>query len=451
MVRSCQHHERYVSSTAVQCRILGEIKIRDCRGCKSFALKPQAPIEPTVIPGHAPTVPASPPEACRHLGTKLSVAPCCGQMYACRLHKGKKCAPFGITKDPFLSCSTCQDFAPAELWPANDGTIGTNSRVGFISAAYMENGGTETFHRSLLPRLKNEVDLAGFVATAFYGGDGTKLAVLYATGIESAKRLAAHCEVVVAWGLSNLREILPANRPKVIAVHHSDWSSDWSNNQILSQLDIISEIVCVNADTAKQLVDCGKPTHYIPNAIDPERIKPSGQQEALRGIHGIPAASKIVLFGHRLSEEKRPALAVEIARQLPHDWVMVIVGDGHERPAVEAAAADCDRVRIVGAVESLADWLSISDCFLSLSTFEGFGLSIGESMAAGVPTVSTPAGIAPGLATTLPTDSTAKEWAAAIVTAKRTVEPAVILDRFSVQRMVDSWASILKTITQAKE
>jgi glycosyltransferase involved in cell wall biosynthesis len=92
----------------------------------------------------------------------------------------------------------------------------------------------------------------------------------------------------------------------------------------------------------------------------------------------------------------------------------------------------------------LADWLSISDCFLSLSTFEGFGLSIGEAMAAGVPTVATPAGIAPGLATTLPTDSTAEEWAAAVVTAKPIVTPAEILDRFSVQRMVDAWASVIK-------
>lgn len=47
---------------------------------------------------------------CRHLGTKLSVASCCGQMYACKLHKGKKCATVGIAKDPFLSCQVCPDF-----------------------------------------------------------------------------------------------------------------------------------------------------------------------------------------------------------------------------------------------------------------------------------------------------------------------------------------------------
>ena len=317
-------------------------------------------------------------------------------------------------------------------------------RVGFISAAYMANGGTETFHRSLLPRLRSTVDVAGFVATAFHGGDGSKLQVPYETGTEAAKQLAAHCSVVVAWGIQDLAKILPADRPRVIAVHHSDWSSDWSNRLIFDQLDLIDEIICVNQDTAAKLQSCGKPAHYAPNAIDPSRIIPSGQQYQLRAQHGIPTDSKIVLFGHRLSAEKRPQLAVEIAQELPSDWVMVIAGDGPERAAVESL--QCDRVRIVGACESLADWLSISDCFLSLSTFEGFGLSIGEAMAAGVPTVSTPAGIAPGLATTLPTDSTAAEWVAAIVTAKAKAQPADILDRFSVERMVNSWADILKTI-----
>ena len=47
---------------------------------------------------------------CKHLGTKWRVAAGCGQMYACKFHKGKKCAPRGIAQDPFLSCQICPDF-----------------------------------------------------------------------------------------------------------------------------------------------------------------------------------------------------------------------------------------------------------------------------------------------------------------------------------------------------
>ena len=207
---------------------------------------------------------------------------------------------------------------------------------------------------------------------------------------------------------------------------------------------MIDEVVCVNEGVARSLSSCGKRVHFIPNAIDPERIKPSGKQRDLRFDFGIPEESKIVLFGHRMSDEKRPELAVQVAKLLPPEWMMVMAGDGPEKQHVDFAASGCDRVRVVGRVDSLADWLSISDCFLSLSTFEGFGLSIAESMLAGVPTVSTPTGIALGLAITLQTESTAKEWADAIVNAKQVASPVKIAELFSVEKMVAQWVDVLK-------
>jgi glycosyltransferase involved in cell wall biosynthesis len=329
------------------------------------------------------------------------------------------------------------------LWKPRQHSSGRSPRIGFLSAAYMPIGGTETFHRTLLPRLRNVVDIAGFVATGFYGGDGTKLCVPYATGMDAARLLAAHCDILISWGIDELADLLPRQRPKVIAVHHADWSSIWSNDSILNQMVLIDEIVAVNADVVDNLNGCGKPVHYIPNAIDPARITPSGEQSTLRSQHGIAQDSKIVLFGHRLSTEKRPDLAIEIACRLPPDWTMVIAGDGPMRHEVKTAAADCDRVLVIGSVDSLADWLTISDCFLSLSTFEGFGLAICEAMALGVPVVSTPTGIAPGLATTLPTDATIQQWAQAIVTAKPKVSRELIAEAFSVDQMVAGWLKVV--------
>ena len=341
-----------------------------------------------------------------------------------------------LKKDP-------ASFDPSDLWPAREHRSGMAPRVGFISVAYSRIGGTETHHRTLLPRLRHVVDVAGFVASGFPGGDGTKLQVPYATGVAAAKQLAAHCDVLVVWGLSDLLSILPTDRPKVIAVHHADSSSGWSNDLILQQLDMIDEIVCVNETTATKLSATGKPTHYIPNAIDTRRIIPSGQQDALRSLHNISADQRIVLFGHRLSDEKRPELAVEIARLLPAGWLMTIVGDGPLKHDVKRAAVDCDRVRLVSSSESLADWLAISDRFLSLSTFEGFGLSVAEALAAGVPVVSTATGIAPGLAKTLPTFASPAEWAEAIVNATVMVPPDVIMQQFDADRMVSAWADII--------
>lgn len=320
--------------------------------------------------------------------------------------------------------------------------------VGFLSTAFATFGGTETFHRTLIPRLRSIVEVAGFVATGFSGGDGQSLGVPYSTGLESARNLAANTQVIVTWGISDLRTILPADRPRVIAVHHSDWSSEWSNRTITSQSDLIDEIVCVNADAAVQLARRIKnPVHYIPNAVDPGRIITSGRQTELRAEFGIAADSKIVLYGHRLSAEKRPALAVEIARLLPENWTLVIAGDGPEHRIVEQLASDTDRVRVVGHCVNLADWLSISDCFLSLSTFEGFGLSVCEALMAGIPVVSTHVGIAPGLAMTLPIESKAIEWAAAIENSHQVVTPETISSFFGVERMVSDWHATITNLS----
>lgn len=318
-------------------------------------------------------------------------------------------------------------------------------RVGFIATSYISVGGTEIFHRSLLPRLKDFVNLVGFVSTDAHGGDGTRLEVPYSIGFGAAKQLAAQCDIVVVWGIDKLSKILPARKsPKVLAVHHSDWASVWNNRTILDQLDVIDSIVSVSQDASEKLALCGKPSHYIPNAIVPERIIPSGKQGELRGKFGIPVDSKIVLFGHRLTEEKRPELAIDISRILPTDWTMVMVGTGYMQDAIKKYAVGCDRVRIVGECESLADWFSISDCFISLSKFEGFGLAIAEAIAAGIPVVSTPTGIAPGLANILPTDSTPSQWVEAIIKAKIIVTPELILDKFNMKKMVDSWVRVLK-------
>ena len=442
MVRTCQHHEHYTPDEQVRCKVHGICGVSACSSCKDFILKPQ-PKRDKKKPPESPAKQTG--FQCVHLGAKRR---CCQDLFLCKKFPGESCNPSG-TIPAAIQCSACPEYKqiePQELWPAIKVRPSTENRVGFLSASYMKIGGTETFHRSLLPRLKQTTNVSGFAATAFYGGDGSELAVPYGTGVAKARQLAAHCDVLVVWGIQDLIQVLPFNRPKVIAVHHADWSSEWSNEIILNQLDLIDVVICVNKDTSEKLVSCGKPVHYVPNAIDPDRLAPSGNQINLRTEFGIPASSKIVLFGHRMSEEKRPSFAVDIARHLPDGWTMVIAGDGPELENTRAAAAKCSNVRVVGACDSLADWLAISDRFLSLSTFEGFGLSIGEAMAAGVPTISTPTGIAPGLANILPTDSSAAEWANAIIQAKVFVTPSEILERFSVQRMVDSWANVINSM-----
>src|SRR5262249_22114463 len=80
--------------------------------------------------------------------------------------------------------------------------------------------------------------------------------------------------------------------------------------------------------------------------------------------------------------------------------VLVLVGDGPERPDAEAEAeklgVDKD-IRFLGKLDNVADLLRSADLFLLPSETESFGLAALEAMACGVPVVATRVGGLPEL------------------------------------------------------
>jgi teichuronic acid biosynthesis glycosyltransferase TuaC len=97
----------------------------------------------------------------------------------------------------------------------------------------------------------------------------------------------------------------------------------------------------------------------------------------------------------RLTPQKRVQLALEaiaclvgLGRALP----LTVIGDGPERPALEAAAARLGiggLVRFVGAVEPtrVPEFLARADIMLFPAIGEGFGLAAAEALMVGVPVV----------------------------------------------------------------
>jgi glycosyltransferase involved in cell wall biosynthesis len=100
----------------------------------------------------------------------------------------------------------------------------------------------------------------------------------------------------------------------------------------------------------------------------------------------------------RLTAIKRPHDLVRTLRAVLDqdvDAVLVLVGDGEERPSVEALAAElgvADRCRLVGFQQGIRDWYAAVDVTILTSANEGTPVAAIESLGAGRPVVATDVG-----------------------------------------------------------
>ena len=86
-------------------------------------------------------------------------------------------------------------------------------------------------------------------------------------------------------------------------------------------------------------------------------------------------------------------MAVEVRREVP-DLEVAIVGEGYERPNLEALVASLDAggwVTLAGRVDdgTLADYYRQAWVVAATSTAEGFGMTLTEAAACGTPAVAT--------------------------------------------------------------
>jgi glycosyltransferase involved in cell wall biosynthesis len=129
--------------------------------------------------------------------------------------------------------------------------------------------------------------------------------------------------------------------------------------------------------------------HYVPNGIDLTRFAADGvHRNGGEVVIGTVAA---------LREEKNVARLVRAFATLPSGR-LVIVGDGPQRPALEALAGSlgvADRVQFAGHHQDPAPFYARFDIFALSSDTEQMPLSVIEAMASGLPVVATNVGDVP--------------------------------------------------------
>lgn len=288
------------------------------------------------------------------------------------------------------------------------------ANVGVLACVFNRIGGTETYWQSMHKHL----GISGLVTPQ--APKHSHAAFTLGHGEDAIRELCDSVKNLIVWGVTDLGEITQG--PNRIAIHHGSLQSTWANAVFENQLRWCEDAVAINEEVA---VHYG--CHYIANAIELDRI--AGQAK--------PKQKKVALWLHREAQEKRPWLVRRIAEALPDDYV-IVASLPRERSG--------NRLHCIGQVDHPGDWLATADVFLSTAEQEGFGYSVAEAMAAGVPVVSSPFGIAadPHLVEQVHSEDP-QAWVDAILKAgpKTAAAERYILEHHTADKWVTAWNFIM--------
>lgn len=227
---------------------------------------------------------------------------------------------------------------------------------------------------------------------------------------------------------------------------------------------LVREFTAVSADIARWLVEdvqVGRPVTTIVNGVDTKRCRPASDRAELRRRLGLPESAPLVVVVGRLDPIKDHATlfrAFERFRERASDAELLVVGDGSERAALEAAAGP--GVRFLGSRADVPDLLAAADVFALTSRNEGTSNTILEALATGLPVVATAVGGTPaliddGVHGTLVPVGDAEAIAAALL--RYLTEPDVARTHgaaarahavadFSVERMVAAYETVYRRV-----
>ncbi|MEA2705540.1 MAG: L-malate glycosyltransferase [Gemmatimonadaceae bacterium] len=133
----------------------------------------------------------------------------------------------------------------------------------------------------------------------------------------------------------------------------------------------------------------------IHNFIDPDIYNREKYPPLLKNQFGRSKPILMHVSNFRAVKRVRDVIRIysEVNRELP--CVLVMIGDGPDRPAAEEEARMLgleNSVSFLGKLEQIAPLLAAADLFLLPSQSESFGLSALEALASGVPVVGTNGG-----------------------------------------------------------
>ncbi|KAF0242595.1 MAG: hypothetical protein FD180_3825 [Planctomycetota bacterium] len=218
-------------------------------------------------------------------------------------------------------------------------------------------------------------------------------------------------------------------------------------------------VVCISEAVRRFMKERGLPEDRlmtIPYGLE-ERAPDLSKRDELRRAFGAGPQDFVVGTMGRLEEQKGQSYLIAAMRQCPGR--LVIVGKGSLEASLRKQANALDnRVHFAGFRSDVHDVMGAFDLFALPSLWEGFGLVLLEAMAQARPVVATASGAIPEVViagetgyVVPPSDATSLASAIAAVAADPVRARAMgeagrkrLLEQFSIDRMVDSYASMYR-------
>jgi len=161
----------------------------------------------------------------------------------------------------------------------------------------------------------------------------------------------------------------------------------WLYRRTYSRADaVICSSKMMMAEMARDMGIAQDRLHVLPNPVD----TPALRTEAASFTAGDERAVHFIAAG-RLAPQKGFDRLIEAFAGLPAEYRLTILGEGSERPALQA---QCDRlggrVRLPGFEDNPWPHYAAADAFLMPSRWEGMPNAALEALACGTPVIATP-------------------------------------------------------------
>lgn len=191
----------------------------------------------------------------------------------------------------------------------------------------------------------------------------------------------------------------------VLAVHGTDvWTPPRSllARLFMPRVDLILSVSQFTLERMSSWVpDVRDRATVVPNTVDLERFGLAAKDAELVRRLGLDGKRVIMTLGRMAADERAKGFdeVIELMPQLlsrDADLVYLCVGDGDDRPRLQAKAAGLglgNSVIFTGSVPEAAkpDYFRLADAYVMASRGEGFGIVLLEALACGIPVLGSTA------------------------------------------------------------